>query len=114
MFLGYRLKFLRRCRGISQTALGEIIGVSKVAISGYENGSRIPSMETLMQMINFFNVSADYLLGRDINTVCEDDEKEVVLSREDLNIINILRKKRELYNKIAENPNDFFEYMVKK
>jgi transcriptional regulator with XRE-family HTH domain len=114
MFLGYRLKFLRRCRGMSQTSLGNAIGVSKVAISGYENGSRIPSTETLMQMLNFFNVSADYLLGRDINTICEDDQKKVILSREDINIINILRNKRELYNKIAENPNDFFEYIVKK
>ena len=114
MFLGYRLRLLRKSRAMSQDELGKALGVSKVSISGYENGVRIPSMEVLLKILSVFNVSADYMLGRDLTAVCEDDNTEVVLSTKDIDILHSLKKKPTLYNKIADNPKRFFETNVKK
>lgn len=63
--LGERLKKLRMSRTMTQEQLGKIINVTKVSISGYENGNRSPDTETLQKIADFFDVSTDYLLGRD-------------------------------------------------
>lgn len=59
-----RLKRLRTERKMTQEQLGEKINVTKVSISGYENGNRTPDMETTQKIADFFGVSVDYLLGR--------------------------------------------------
>ncbi len=109
MFLGYRLRLLRRQNALSQSELGKLIGVSKVSISGYEKGIRVPSMQILDKILNLFNVSADYILGRDIHVVCEGiDDETLLMARSDVDIIREIRSRPELYNKIAENPKRFF------
>lgn len=62
--LGKRLKMLRSEKKITQEELGKVVNVTKVSISGYENGNRTPDTETLQKLADFFNVSTDYLLGR--------------------------------------------------
>ncbi|MGE7132613.1 helix-turn-helix domain-containing protein [Lysinibacillus xylanilyticus] len=62
--LGKRLKLLRAEKKITQEELGKVVNVTKVSISGYENGNRTPDTETLQALADFFNVSTDYLLGR--------------------------------------------------
>ena len=54
MFLGYRLKELRKSKCISQSELGKLIGVSKVSVSGYEKGTRVPSMDVLLKIIKLW------------------------------------------------------------
>jgi transcriptional regulator with XRE-family HTH domain len=65
--LGERLKKLRNERKITQEELGKKVNVTKVSISGYENGNRNPDTETLQKLADFFEVSTDYLLGRTDN-----------------------------------------------
>ena len=55
MILGYRLRELRKENKLSQERLGKILGVSKVSVSGYESGNRIPSLEILNKILNFFD-----------------------------------------------------------
>lgn len=115
MFLGYRLKKLRKEKKISQAELGNILGVSKVSISGYEKGTRVPSMDKLLAMLDFFNVSADFLLGREIDVVCENDNNvSVSLSTSDIEIIRELHAKPLIYNTIAANPKRFIASISKK
>ena len=59
-----RIKELRKQRGISQTELGEILGVTRSTICQYEQGKRQPDNTTLVKLADFFGVSVDYLLGR--------------------------------------------------
>ena len=109
MVLGYRIKNLRKERLLSQAELGKLVGVSKVSISGYESGNRVPSMEVLEKLINIFDISADYILGREVDAVCEDDEtQKIYLSSQDINIIKELKKNSSLYNKMLEDPKRFF------
>jgi len=114
MFLGYRLRELRKEKNMSQEDLGKILGVTKVSVSGYEKGTRIPSMETLTSILDIFMVSVDYLLGRELNAVCEEDNVSVSLSLGDIEIIRELRSKPALYNEIVSNPKRFFNINYKK
>ena len=60
-----RLKELRQKKGLTQGKLAEKIGVSRSAISMYEIDASEPDLDTLNIIANFFNVSIDYLTGRD-------------------------------------------------
>ncbi len=115
MFLGYRLKELRKSKCISQSELGKLIGVSKVSVSGYEKGTRVPSMDVLLKIIKLFDVSADFMLGRELNVVCEDNQNiTVLLASNDIDIIRAIRDIPALYNYVANNPKRFFDTLYKK
>ena len=115
MILGYRLKQLRKENRMSQADLGKILGVSKVSISGYENGTRLPSLHILNGILDVFGVSADYLMGRELEVVCEDDEMvRMSLSTSDIEIIREIRSNSELFNSVASNPKRFFSMINKK
>ncbi len=58
-----RLRQLRMEKGITQTTLAGLLGISKSAISTYKNGLRMPSEDTLIDIARYFKVSVDYLLG---------------------------------------------------
>ena len=60
-----RLKELRKSKQLTMKDLGQIINVAESTISLYENGKREPDYQTLSKMADFFEVSIDYLLGRD-------------------------------------------------
>lgn len=115
MILGYRLRELRKENKMSQEDLGKLLGVTKVSVSGYENGTRIPSLDILNAILDVFGISADYLLGREINAVCEDDNNMTInLSTSDIEIIKEIRSDPELFNSIANNPKRFFSTISKK
>lgn len=59
-----RLRYLRERRGISRATMSELCGLSKSMISKYERGERQPTLEPLMELADFFDVSIDYLCGR--------------------------------------------------
>ena len=58
------LKELRVEKGVSQTELAKSCGVSSQCISSLEVGRRNPTGSTIEAIAKYFNVSADYLLGR--------------------------------------------------
>jgi len=59
-----RLKELREQRGLSQKQVSEVLGCSSVTYLRYENGTHDPSIETLINLADFFGVSIDYMVGR--------------------------------------------------
>lgn len=56
-------KQLRLQNGYTQDSLAEAVGLSRSAVSMYENGNREPDFETLEKIAVFFNVDMNYLLG---------------------------------------------------
>ncbi len=60
---GERLHQLRKKRKMTQKELGEIIGLTHKSISTIENGLQSTTIENLVLLATFFNVSTDYLLG---------------------------------------------------
>lgn len=58
-----RLKDLRLEQKLSVEKLAKNIGVSKAAISRWENGLQIPNIVYLVMIAKYFNVTTDYLCG---------------------------------------------------
>ena len=58
-----RLQLLRALNGVSQQNFANAINISRMSVSHYENGTRNPDINVLQKTAQFFNVSADYLLG---------------------------------------------------
>ncbi len=64
---GERIKVLRKERNIKQSELGKIIGLTCTAISDIERGRRTTTLEKLVALADYFEVSIDYLVGRTDN-----------------------------------------------
>jgi transcriptional regulator with XRE-family HTH domain len=60
-----RLRELRTQRGFSQQDLADRTNQTKQAISQYERGVRRPDMDTLLALCDIFNVSVDYMTGKE-------------------------------------------------
>ncbi|MCI8667321.1 MAG: helix-turn-helix transcriptional regulator [Dorea sp.] len=59
-----RIKDLREDSDISQKQLADVLGISQRAYSHYENGTRKIPLDILLSLADYYNCSADYLLGR--------------------------------------------------
>ena len=58
------LSLLRQEKGISQRAAAKDLGISQALLSHYENGVREPGLAFVTRACDYYNVSADFLLGR--------------------------------------------------
>lgn len=60
-----KIRQIRKEKGLSITELAEMIGISYQSLQRYEAGKRDPSIQVLIALANFFDVSVDYLVGRE-------------------------------------------------
>ena len=60
--IGTKIYELRLKNNLSQDILAEKLGVSRQAISKWENSQSVPELEKIVLMSEIFNVSTDYLL----------------------------------------------------
>lgn len=63
----FRLRELRENRHLNRTTLGELCGIGKNAIGQYERQEKTPTLKTLLILADYFQVSLDYLVGRQEN-----------------------------------------------
>ena len=59
-----RLRKLRAQKNITQKRAAEGIGLSERLYQSYELAEKEPSLGNIIKLADFFDVSADYLLGR--------------------------------------------------
>lgn len=64
MTFGEVLKLEREKKGLTQEQLAEKLGYSRSKIGMYENGKREPGLEEIDAFCDFFNIDANYLLGK--------------------------------------------------
>ncbi len=64
MKFGNILRELREEKDLTQVELAKKLNITSQSLSQYELGKRIPDIEMIDRLANFFNVSVDYLLGR--------------------------------------------------
>lgn len=83
IFMGDKIKELRIAKKMTQEQLATRLGLVKGSISAYEQGTKYPSLEVLVNLCQIFHVSADYLLGlsedRRIKTSALTDEQAKLL-----------------------------------
>ena len=96
-----RLKELRIKKNIKQQDLAKALNITKQSVSNWENGKRLPNIEILILLADFYNCSLDYLVGRELK---EDNLKTINTLVSDLgpssydeviSILNILKKTKE-------------------
>ena len=76
MRLEEKLTVLRKESGYTQLDLAEKVRVSRQAISKWETGRALPSMEKLKYLSELFGVSVDYLLNDDMTEEPKPKEQE--------------------------------------
>lgn len=59
-----RLQRLRQRQRKSRIVVSELCGLPSDAIRRYERGEAKPSMDALIKLADYFEVSLDYLTGR--------------------------------------------------
>lgn len=59
-----RLIEQRKLNKITQRQISDYLQISQPSYVRYENGTSEPSLENLVKIADFFDVSVDYLLGR--------------------------------------------------
>ena len=64
MTLGQRIQKGRKEAGLSQEELAEQLGVSRQAVSRWENDNGYPEMEKIIRLSQIYQVSLDYLVGK--------------------------------------------------
>ena len=60
-----RLKQLREEKGVTQKEVARAIGVTPSAYANYEQGTREPSIQILINLCKYFKVTSDFLIGID-------------------------------------------------
>ena len=56
------LKKIRKIKKLNQQKVALDLNISRESLSYYENNKRQPSLELLLKMSNYFNVSINYLI----------------------------------------------------
>lgn len=114
---GKRLKEIRKQSHITQQQLGDMVGVTKVSICCYENGTRTPTLETLIDLADSLNVHLNYLLGVDALAIDEENKNNTLnIAKDEIELIKELRKHIKLYEKMLDDPKrtmDYFEQKIR-
>jgi len=80
MTLGQRIQKGRKEAGLSQEELAEQLGVSRQAVSRWENDNGYPEMEKIIRLSQIYQVSLDYLVGNEQEKPGEDISEKVGMS----------------------------------
>lgn len=86
--LGERIKLLRKEKGLKQDELGKVLGVQLNAVSGWERNLHTPESEMIEKLLEYFDVSWDYLMGiederdKPIVTLSDEEAAAVVEAEE--------------------------------
>lgn len=84
MTTGERIKSLRQSQHMTQQQLADRLKATKQAVSIWENDKQGISREMLEMLCDIFNVSMDYLTGRE-------DYCPQVLTLEEMSVVNAYR-----------------------
>lgn len=70
-----KIKELRKEKKLTQEELAKKINVTKLTISRWERGERVPKSDKAQQLADLFNVSVAYMLGYTENSTFYEDEQ---------------------------------------
>lgn len=79
MNMADRIEYLRKTNGISQEELADKVGVSRQAVSKWENEQSLPDLEKIITMSDYFGVTTDYIL-KGIEPVADKEQKSSELT----------------------------------
>ena len=90
------ITFLRKERGLSQKQAASELGISQALLSHYEKGIRECGLDFLIKIADYYDVTADYLLGRTLqrsNAPAAEQETRTEPARVNGSMINQINRK---------------------
>ena len=104
-YLSKNIKFLRQQKKLTQEDIANVVGKARSLISAWESDDRDITTEDIIKLSNFFSVSMDDLVGKNLqldNDTRQFDELELlfdknkeILTDEDKETIKFLIEKRK-------------------
>ena len=64
--LKHRLREMRLLKGYTQENIAKDLNVSQGTYNNWETGRRIPELQTILKIADYYNIELDYLFGRDV------------------------------------------------
>ncbi|EAK8929999.1 helix-turn-helix domain-containing protein [Listeria monocytogenes] len=95
------LKKLRKNENLTQDQLASKIGITRDTLANYETGRREPDFTTLKNIAEYFNVTTDYLLGKE-----EFDNRDLLAAHIDDDLTEEERIEIEKYLKFIRSQKD--------
>lgn len=74
-----RFKELRKRNKYSMESIGEMVGISKSAISAWESGEKYPRTPTLIKLCEIYDVSMDYLVGNSDEAITKEQTRNLAI-----------------------------------
>lgn len=91
---GKRIQFLRKQKGLSQEELADKLNVSSNTVAKIECGLRRPSVDFIVDLVNFFDTTVDYIvLGEKIE---KEEDYDLLIQEIDDAIGQLLELKEKL------------------
>lgn len=66
VYFSLNLSYLRKSKDLNQSQIADILNVKHGAISAWENGRSYPQFLTLIEICNYFSISLDQLVFKDL------------------------------------------------
>lgn len=66
MKLADNLKTLRKFRSLTQEKFSKEIGIKRCSLGAYEEGRATPDIETLLTICDYFNITLDDLVKKEL------------------------------------------------
>lgn len=122
---GDRLRELREEKELMSKDFAKIMNVEPATVTNWEKGKRFPKDDVLLKIADYFNVSIDYLLGREykeIESLKEGKEsltmkllKKIIVENDIKNVDDIkLSQLNELIDMIQEDAKELIKDKYKK
>jgi len=96
MLLNEKITIIRKMNNLTQEGFAEELGVSRQAVSKWENGTSVPDVQLLLRIADFYNLTLDQLVRDDFDLpISSLDEKKIadnLLDKSNVSIDDYLGK----------------------
>jgi len=92
--IGQKVKAIRKRTGYTQEIFSEKIGIEPSSLSNIENGKSYPSMQTVLNIINIFNIAPEDFFAFDYFVPSENIDEKIfeIIKRQPLNQKQLMYK----------------------
>lgn len=112
--LGNKIKELRKLKDITQGEMSRDLNIKVSTLSNYETGYSSPDSETLVKIADYFNVSTDYLLGREKKISIETLEQGYIAGSDGYDLSDMTDEEKQNYLKELSHYATFLKTQYKK
>ena len=96
MLLNEKITVIRKMNNLTQEEFAEDLGVSRQAVSKWENGSSVPDVQMLLRIADYYNLTLDQLVRDDFDlpmaSIADVSDNKINDSKDDFSIDTYLGK----------------------